>query len=109
MTLIQDKSGDTNTLYVQDVPVYLKSKDIVFPEPYAAALALRTAKTEGCKFICIELQGRRPITYSTHYIEEVVSKNPWLKRFAGLDRGWTLKEKMLAQYNAVQNGIFLKQ
>jgi hypothetical protein len=107
MTLIKDGSGDTDTLYVQDVHMYLKSKDVAFPEPYAFALALRTAKTEGCKFICVEIPGRRAIKLSTSYVEEKVKFNPWLKKFAGLDREWSLGEKLMAQYNSFQNGIFL--
>lgn len=107
MVTILDPGKQKETLHITDVPVYLKQKGVHFPQVYAAALALKTAKMEGCSEINIEVEGMLPMKVSTAYVEHICNKYPLLRKFAGLDKEWTLQERLLAQHTALVNGIYL--
>ena len=104
---ILDPGRQKETLYVKDVPVYLKQKGVYFPQAYAAALALKTAKIEGCSEISIEVDGMLPVRVSTTYVEYMCNKYPLLRKFAGLDRGFSPQERLLSQHTSVVNGIYI--
>lgn len=106
-TIILNPEKSKKILHCVEVPIYLKSKNYYFPEFYAAAFVLRTALLEGADEINIEVKGMRPMKFTTKYVEEQVRKNPLLLKFSGLDREFTLAEKLLKQHEATNNGLYL--
>ena len=106
LTILPDYKSK-KTFHVVQIPTYLKSKNYYFPEMYAAALALRNAKINNCDEINIEVDGMRPLKFTTLFVEEQVRKNPLLLKFSGLDREYSTTEKIMMQHTAKVNSLYL--